>query len=125
MSTINPTTNTSLPIEDQDLDHGVWDVLYDMPAWGISLLVHIGIIVALGSIWPTANPPTGLFQVLSDFAPLLFVATVIGTLGTVLSVYKLLHNTFLGQLRLEHESGRAWTYQLEAPHCRPGEVTDG
>ncbi|MCR9197486.1 MAG: VWA domain-containing protein [Planctomycetaceae bacterium] len=50
MSTINPTTNTSLPIEDQDLDHGVWDVLYDMPAWGISLLVHIGIIVALMSI---------------------------------------------------------------------------
>ena len=36
--------------------------------------------------------------------PLLFVATVISTLGTVLSVYKLLHNTFLGQLRLEHEA---------------------
>ena len=35
--------------------------------------------------------------------PLLFVITVIGTLGTILSVYKLIHNTFLGQLRLEHE----------------------
>lgn len=35
--------------------------------------------------------------------PLLFLATVIGTLGTILSVYKLLHNTFLGQLRTEHE----------------------
>ncbi len=36
-------------------------------------------------------------------SPLLFVAAVIGTLGTILSVYKLIHNTFLGQLRLEHE----------------------
>jgi formate hydrogenlyase subunit 3/multisubunit Na+/H+ antiporter MnhD subunit len=35
-------------------------------------------------------------------SPLLFVAAVIGTLGTILSVYKLIHNTFLGQLRLEH-----------------------
>lgn len=38
--------------------------------------------------------------------PLLFLATVIGTLGTILSVYKLIHNIFLGQLRLEHESVR-------------------
>jgi hypothetical protein len=32
-----------------------------------------------------------------------FVASVIGTLGTILSVYKLIHNVFLGQLRSEHE----------------------
>ncbi len=37
-----------------------------------------------------------------EASPLLFVAAVIGTLGTILSVYKLIHNTFLGQLRLEH-----------------------
>ena len=37
-----------------------------------------------------------------DGSPLLFLAAVIGTLGTILSVYKLIHNTFLGQLRLEH-----------------------
>jgi NADH-quinone oxidoreductase subunit M len=36
-------------------------------------------------------------------APFLFLGAVIGTLGTILSVYKLIHNTFLGQLRLEHE----------------------
>ncbi|MGB1109165.1 MAG: proton-conducting transporter membrane subunit [Gammaproteobacteria bacterium] len=36
-------------------------------------------------------------------SPLLFVGAVIGTLGTILSVFKLIHNTFLGQLRLEHE----------------------
>jgi NADH-quinone oxidoreductase subunit M len=37
-----------------------------------------------------------------DGSPLLFLGAVIGTLGTILSVYKLIHNTFLGQLRLEH-----------------------
>jgi formate hydrogenlyase subunit 3/multisubunit Na+/H+ antiporter MnhD subunit len=37
-----------------------------------------------------------------DGSPLLFLAAIIGTLGTILSVYKLIHNTFLGQLRLEH-----------------------
>ena len=37
---------------------------------------------------------------------LLFVGAVIGTLGTILSVYKLLHNTFLGSLRLEHQAVR-------------------
>ena len=37
-----------------------------------------------------------------DGSPLLFIGTVVGTLGTILSVYKLIHNTFLGQLRLEH-----------------------
>jgi formate hydrogenlyase subunit 3/multisubunit Na+/H+ antiporter MnhD subunit len=36
--------------------------------------------------------------------PLLFIATIIGTLGTILSVYKLIHNMFLGQLRMEHGS---------------------
>ncbi len=42
-------------------------------------------------------------SLITDGSPLLFVAAVIGTLGTILSVYKLIHNTFLGQLRLEHE----------------------
>ncbi len=48
-------------------------------------------------------------SLVTEGMPLLFVASVISTLGTVLSVYKLLHNTFLGQLRLEHE------YVKEAP----------
>ena len=38
-----------------------------------------------------------------DGSPMLFLAAVIGTLGTILSVYKLIHNMFLGQLRIEHE----------------------
>lgn len=50
MSTINATNNQPLPLENTELDSGVWDVLYDMPAWGISLLVHIGILLALMSL---------------------------------------------------------------------------
>lgn len=37
-----------------------------------------------------------------DGQAILFVGSIIGTLGTILSVYKLIHNLFLGQLRLEH-----------------------
>jgi len=47
--------------------------------------------------------------------PLLFVASVIGTLGTILSVYKLIHNTFLGQLRLEHEHVREVPLSMTIP----------
>lgn len=35
-------------------------------------------------------------------SPLLMVAASVSTLGTILSVYKLIHNIFLGQLRKEH-----------------------
>ncbi len=35
--------------------------------------------------------------------PLLLIAAFVGTLGTILSVYKLIHNIFLGQLRAEHQ----------------------
>jgi formate hydrogenlyase subunit 3/multisubunit Na+/H+ antiporter MnhD subunit len=41
-------------------------------------------------------------SLLNEGMPLLFLAAVIGTLGTILSVYKLIHNSFLGQLRVEH-----------------------
>jgi len=47
--------------------------------------------------------------------PLLFVAAVIGTLGTILSVYKLIHNMFLGQLRVEHEHVREAPVSMLAP----------
>ncbi len=47
--------------------------------------------------------------------PLLFVASVIGTLGTILSVYKLIHNMFLGQLRLEHEQIREVPWSMMIP----------
>jgi NADH-quinone oxidoreductase subunit M len=47
--------------------------------------------------------------------PLLFVAAVIGTLGTILSVYKLIHNTFLGQLRVEHQAVREVPWSMSVP----------
>jgi NADH-quinone oxidoreductase subunit M len=47
--------------------------------------------------------------------PLLFVAAVIGTLGTILSVYKLIHNTFLGQLRVEHQGVREVPWSMSVP----------
>lgn len=50
VSTVNVTSNQSLPIDEPEDDNGVWDVLYDMPAWGISLLVHVGILAVLMSL---------------------------------------------------------------------------
>lgn len=47
--------------------------------------------------------------------PLLFLAAVIGTLGTILSVYKLIHNTFLGQLRLEYRDVKEVPWSMSAP----------
>ncbi len=54
-------------------------------------------------------------SLLLDGEPLLFVAAVIGTLGTILSVYKLVHNTFLGQLRVEHQNVREAPLSLLIP----------
>ena len=50
MSTLEASTNQALTADDSDFGGGVWDVLYDMPAWGISLLVHVAILIALMSI---------------------------------------------------------------------------
>ncbi|WP_177419296.1 proton-conducting transporter transmembrane domain-containing protein [endosymbiont of Lamellibrachia barhami] len=47
--------------------------------------------------------------------PLLFLGAIIGTLGTILSVYKLIHNTFLGQLRVEHVEVREAPWSMVAP----------
>jgi len=47
--------------------------------------------------------------------PLLLMATFIGTLGTILSVYKLIHNVFLGQLRREHATLREGPLSLVLP----------
>ena len=54
-------------------------------------------------------------SLLDAHMPLLFVAAVIGTLGTILSVYKLIHNTFLGQLRAEHAELREVPWSMSLP----------
>lgn len=42
--------NPTAAISDAELSGSVWDTLYDMPAWGISLLVHVAILIVLMSI---------------------------------------------------------------------------
>jgi len=75
------------------------------------------LVMLVGIIGLAGLPPMNGFvskwmvyrSLLNEGMPLLFLLSVIGTLGTILSVYKLIHNSFLGQLRLEHE------YVEEAP----------
>lgn len=72
------------------------------------------LVMLFGIIGLAGLPPMNGFvskwliyrSLVTEGMPLLFVAAVIGTLGTILSVYKLIHNTFLGQLRMEHEQVR-------------------
>ncbi len=54
-------------------------------------------------------------SLIMDGSPMLFLASVIGTLGTILSVYKLIHNMFLGQLRVEHENIKEAPMSMMAP----------
>jgi NADH:ubiquinone oxidoreductase subunit 5 (subunit L)/multisubunit Na+/H+ antiporter MnhA subunit len=80
------------------------------------------LVMLVGIIGLAGLPPMNGFvskwlvyrALVNDGMPLLFVAAVIGTLGTILSVYKLIHNTFLGQLRAEHEhvSEAPWSMTL-------------
>ncbi len=54
-------------------------------------------------------------SLVAEGMPLLFVGAVIGTLGTILSVYKLIHNSFLGQLRLEHAKVEEAPWSMTLP----------
>jgi formate hydrogenlyase subunit 3/multisubunit Na+/H+ antiporter MnhD subunit len=68
------------------------------------------LVLLIGIISLAGLPPMAGFvskwmvyrSLITEGMPLLFVAAIVGTLGTILSVYKLIHNIFLGQLRLEH-----------------------
>jgi formate hydrogenlyase subunit 3/multisubunit Na+/H+ antiporter MnhD subunit len=81
------------------------------------------LVMLIGIIGLAGIPPMNGFvskwlvyrALIIEGMPLLFVAAVIGTLGTILSVYKLLHNTFLGQLRLEHEHVREVPWSMMIP----------
>jgi formate hydrogenlyase subunit 3/multisubunit Na+/H+ antiporter MnhD subunit len=79
--------------------------------------------MVLGIIGLAGLPPMNGFvskwliykSLLDAHQPLLFVAAVIGTLGTILSVYKLVHNIFLGQLRVEHAQVREVPWSMSLP----------
>ncbi len=81
------------------------------------------LVMLIGIIGLAGLPPMNGFvskwlvyrSLLVNGQPLLFVAAVLGTLGTILSVYKLIHNTFLGQLRLEHQNVREVPWSMLVP----------
>lgn len=81
------------------------------------------LVMLLGIIGLAGLPPMNGFvskwlvyrSLMVEGRPLLFLMTVIGTLGTILSVYKLIHNTFLGQLRAEHEHIREAPWSMTVP----------
>ncbi len=81
------------------------------------------LVMLMGIIGLAGLPPMNGFvskwlvyrSLMIEGRPLLFLMTVIGTLGTILSVYKLIHNTFLGQLRLEHEGIREAPWSMTIP----------
>jgi NADH-quinone oxidoreductase subunit M len=81
------------------------------------------LVLLMGIISLAGLPPMAGFvskwmvyrSLLTEGWPLLFVASVIGTLGTILSVYKLIHNIFLGQLRLEHVTVREAPLSMLVP----------
>lgn len=81
------------------------------------------LVMLMGIIGLAGLPPMNGFvskwmvyrSLLLNGEPLLFVAAVLGTLGTILSVYKLIHNTFLGQLRVEHQNVREVPWSMMIP----------
>lgn len=81
------------------------------------------LIMLVGIIGLAGMPPMNGFvskwmvyrSLMIEGMPLLFVASIIGTLGTILSVYKLIHNMFLGQLRLEHQGIREVPWSMALP----------
>lgn len=84
----------------------------------LSFLVMLFGIIGLAGL-PPMNGFVSKWMVyralLTEGMPLLFVGAVIGTLGTILSVYKLIHNIFLGQLRIEHVNVREVPLSMLAP----------
>lgn len=81
------------------------------------------LVMLVGIIGLAGMPPMNGFvskwmvyrSLMVEGMPLLFVVSVIGTLGTILSVYKLIHNMFLGQLRLEHQQIREVPWSMAGP----------
>jgi NADH-quinone oxidoreductase subunit M len=80
-------------------------------------------VMLIGIIGLAGLPPMNGFvskwliyrSLILDGSPMLFLGAVVGTLGTILSVYKLIHNMFLGQLRVEHETVSEAPWSMLAP----------
>jgi len=81
------------------------------------------IAMLMGIIGLAGLPPMNGFvskwliykSLLDEGMPLLLVAASISTLGTIISVYKLIHNIFLGQLRKEHYDLKEVPWTMTVP----------
>jgi len=84
----------------------------------LSFMVLLIGIISLAGLPPMAGFVSKWMvyrALIAEGMPFLFVASVVGTLGTILSVYKLIHNMFLGQLRVEHQNVREAPVSMLAP----------
>ncbi|MBT5747204.1 MAG: NADH dehydrogenase subunit, partial [Gammaproteobacteria bacterium] len=97
-----------------DLNH-LGGLVVRMPLTFVTMLVGIIGLAGLPPMNGFVSKWLVYRSLLEQGEVLLFVGAVIGTLGTVLSVYKLLHNTFLGSLRLEHEAVREVPWSMLTP----------
>lgn len=97
-----------------DLDR-LGGLMVRMPLSYVTLL--IGIIGLAGL--PPMNGFVSKWMVYKSLLearqPLLLALAFIATLGTILSVYKLIHNVFLGQLRQEHWQVREAPWSMTLP----------
>ena len=78
----------------------------------LTFLVLLFGIISLAGLPPMAGFVSKWMvyrSLITEGMPLLFVAAIVGTLGTILSVYKLIHNIFLGQLARRARAGARGT----------------
>jgi len=97
-----------------DLDR-LGGLIVKMPLTYIALLMGI---IGLAGLPPMNGFVSKwlMYKALLDAEmPLLLVAASISTLGTILSVYKLIHNMFLGQLRKEHYEVKEVPWTMTVP----------
>lgn len=68
MSAVHPSQSDSSLESDPEAASGLWDLLHDMPAWGISLMLHVGVIVGLMSVsWVIESQV--VFEITSTIEP--------------------------------------------------------
>jgi NADH-quinone oxidoreductase subunit M len=89
----------------------------------ITRMPYSYVTLLMGIIGLAGLPPMNGFvskwliykSLLDGGQPFLLIMAIIGTLGTILSVYKLIHNIFLGQLRKEHLQVREAPWSMVVP----------
>ncbi len=96
----------------------------------ITRMPYTYVTLLMGIIGLAGLPPMNGFvskwmvyrSLLDTGSPFLLIMAFIGTLGTILSVYKLIHNIFLGRLRPEHEGIKEAPWSMLAPMLALGGI---